>query len=394
MQKSVLLISQYFLPDINAASFRMDDLYKALKRQDYDITVVTADPQKSVVETVRQSADVHRIKLEKVNKKSFINYIRNYFGFMFKSIHHSLFYLRKKKFDYVIVTSPPLFVALGGVIISFFKRTKLIVDIRDIWPDSAASAGMLKPNGLLYRVTKVIERFIYKRADVITCVSNPMRNYIYNETQHGNIHVLYNGVSPSSIQNEVQPVTDRSGDKITVGYAGNIGMVQNMDILLKASQLLEKGNYHSVFEFVIIGDGIEREKLEKDRKELNIENITFTGVLPKTDALNRLNQVDILFFSLIEDPVFDITIPSKLFDYLLNNKPIVTSIKGEGKDILEQLGCALFFDPNDPESLVDTLINYKNDKKVYELAAMNNRKYVIENYNREEIFVEFLDRIN
>src|SRR5699024_118302 len=100
------------------------------------------------------SNNIHRIRLDKVNKKSFINYIQNYFGFMFKSIFYSLFRLKHEKYDYVIVTSPPLFVALGGLVISFFKRTKLIVDIRDVWPDSAVSAGMLRSNGLLYKVTK------------------------------------------------------------------------------------------------------------------------------------------------------------------------------------------------------------------------------------------------
>lgn len=389
MQKKVLLISQYFLPDINAAAFRINDLYKALKKQQYDVTVVTANPQKSVVEEIQQSDDIHRIKLEKVTKKSFINYIKNYFGFMFKSIYHSLFRLKGKKFDYVIVTSPPLFVALGGLIVSFFKRTKLIVDIRDVWPDSAVSAGMLKPNGSLYKVTKKIERFIYKRADVITCVSRPMRNYIYQESQHENIHVLYNGISPESIQNDMQTTINQNNDKIKVAYAGNIGIVQNMGIIVKAAQLVGRD-----FEFIIIGDGIEREKLEVDAKELNIDTIKFMGTLPKNEAVTMLNQVDLLFFSLIEDPVFDKTIPSKLFDYLLNNKPIVTSIKGEGRDILEELGCALFFDPNDPESFVEALINYKDKREAFELAARNNRKYVIENYNREEMFVKFLDDLH
>src|SRR5699024_2084093 len=140
MPKKILIISQYFLPDINAASYRIDDLYSALRKLNFDVTVVTTYPQKFAVEEVKEDSAIHRLVLSKVEKKSFINYIKNYFGFMFKSMFYSLFRLRKKKFDYIFVTSPPLFVALGGVLIAFLKRTKLILDIRDIWPDSAVAA--------------------------------------------------------------------------------------------------------------------------------------------------------------------------------------------------------------------------------------------------------------
>lgn len=391
MSKKVLVISQYFLPDINAASYRMADLYAALQKLQMDTTVVTAYPQKFAVEEVKEEKNIHRIQLAKVTKKSFFSYLNNYFGFMFKVIFYCLFRLRKEKFDYIIVTSPPLFVAFSGVVVAFFKRTKLIVDIRDIWPDSAVSAGMLKRNGLLHRLTKWLEKLIYRRARKITCVSQPMKADIYEKSSHRQIHVLYNGVSPESFQREsdcLLPVT--SSKKITIGYAGNIGIVQNMDILLQVAKMLHENNEAESYEFLIIGDGIERKRLESEVKRLGLNNITFTGTLTKEDTLERLTQVDCLFFSLIADPVFETTIPSKLFDYLLSNKPLITSIKGEGRDILTERGCALFFAPDSPESLLQALHSYKQNKEQLDKLALHNRQYVIENFNREAIFIEFL----
>src|SRR5699024_11135743 len=172
----------------------------------------------------------------------------------------------------------------------------------------------------------MIDKFIYKRTDIITCVSKPMKDYIYKETKHENIHVLYNGISPESIKNELESIANREKNKIKIGYAGNIDIVQNMNIILKASQLLTNNKDYEDIEFANIGEGIERKKLEERIAELNIKNITFTGTLSKNEVLNALNKVDLLFFSLIEDPVFEKTIPSKLIDYLLNNKPIITSI--------------------------------------------------------------------
>ncbi|MFG6114179.1 glycosyltransferase family 4 protein [Halobacillus sp. MO56] len=393
MKKRALLISQYFPPDINAASFRINDLYNALLSKKYEVTVVTSYPQKAEVETTKEIKNIHRIKLGKVDKKSFFNYLKNFFGFMFKSTFYSLFHLRREKYDYIIVTSPPLFVAVGGMIASLVKRSKLIIDIRDLWPDSAVSAGMLKSDGLLYKVTKKLEKLLYKKADIITCVSKPMRDYIYEESKNSNIHVLYNGISPETLENPPRVEERQNIEKVTIGYAGNIGIVQNMGVILKVSQLLEQYDVNSIFEFIIIGDGIERKRLEKDAKELGLQNIIFTGALSKKDVISKLNNVDVLFLSLKEDATLDKTIPSKLFDYLLNNKPIITSIKGEGRKILNDLGSTLFFEPSSPESLANAILEYTKDKRSYDKAAKNNREYVIKNYNREKGFKEFLERI-
>ena len=96
MQKKVLILSQYFLPDINAASYRLDDLYTSLEKLGANITVVTAYPQKSSVDSIVEKNNIHRLSIKKVTKKSFLTYLRNYFGFMFKSIYYCLFKLKRK----------------------------------------------------------------------------------------------------------------------------------------------------------------------------------------------------------------------------------------------------------------------------------------------------------
>lgn len=392
MGKRVLLISQYFPPDISAASFRINDLYLALKKQGFDVIVLTAYPQKVAVEKVEKTHDIHRLKLNKIYKKTFLTYIRNYFGFMFKTISYSIFSLRKEEFDYVIVSSPPLFVALGGRVISFLKRTKLVIDIRDIWPDSAVSAGMLKGDGFLYKMTKVIEKYLYKKADVITCVSLPMKEYIYNQSNHKNIHVLYNGVSSYTQQKEISLNKKSISKKITIGYAGNIGIVQNMDIIIEICKVLSTEE-RSFYEFLIIGDGIERKRLELRIKEEKITNIQFIGSMSKDDTINQLEQVDLLFLSLIENKTLEKTIPSKLFDYLLNNKPIVTSIKGEGREILERLQTGLFFEANDAQSFIKVLKRYCDNQEYFDNNAKGNRSYVLENFDREKMFKDFLEEL-
>ena len=210
------------------------------------------------------------------------------------------------------------------------KRTKLIVDIRDIWPESAVATGMIKKTSLLYRLTKRVELFIYKRADIITCVSEPMKENIFKKSGHESIHVLYNGISPKS-NPEIKKAATSVNSRLRIGYAGNIGIVQNLQLLLKAAKSLKEQS-NSQIEFYIIGDGIERESLQKLKENWQLDDVYFTGALSKQDTFEQLAKMDCLFFGLIDDPVFETTIPSKLFDYLLMNKPVMTSIKGAGQN--------------------------------------------------------------
>lgn len=393
--KNILLISQYFTPDITAAAFRIEDLYNALKESGHNVKVITTYPQKTVLEEVEELDDIIRIAIKQVNKKNMLSYLLNFFGFMFASIYYSLFKIKNNKFDYIIVTSPPLFVALGGMIISKILRSKLIVDIRDIWPDSAVAAKMISSKSLFYKISKVLERQIYKSAYKITCVSKPMKMYIQNEIRNAHVEILYNGITDYDLKKEDDSNTSKEKDlnKNTIIYAGNIGSVQGLDIIYKVNKLLIKEGLDKSFEFILIGDGIERLALENKVKTEKMENITFTGPKLKKDVISSLEKADALFLNLKSDPTLEKTIPSKLFDYLINNRPIICGIKGEGKEILENLGCAVFFESNNPESLYKALLKFDEKKEALKKMSRNNFEYVNTNFNRTRLFRQFSEKL-
>lgn len=392
--KKILVISQYFRPDITAAAFRIADLYTALKNNNLDVDVITTYPHKSDITEFNDNEDnIMRVNINKKFNNKFIKYLYEYFYFMIMSIFKS-FKFKKKKYDYVFVTSPPIFIFISGFIVAKIKKSKIILDVRDIWPGSAVSAGMIEENGIIYKLIEKLEVFMYKKSDIILCVSENMKEHICNYVDDSKVTVVYNGVSNRDIQNVIK-INSLNKDKKQcrskkkIYYAGNIGLVQNLDILINT--FINEKSLQEKYEIHFIGDGAERTELESLVKDNQLENnIFFKGSMSKEKTIEYMSlDADILFFSLKPDKVLDKTIPSKLFDYLMFNKPIIYGINGEGKDILNNLNCGLSF--VDEQSLSEVLYKMYNNYDLYKNNSVDNLNYVKENFNRIESFEHMIE---
>lgn len=397
MKNKILIISQYYTPDITAAAFRIRDMYLGFSRAGLDATIITTHPHKGTGSNEpntqqEQEADIHRLHVKTIKKKSLLAYLYNYFGFVLQACIYALLRLRKKRFDYVLITSPPLFVAMSGYVLAKWFRAEFIVEIRDIWPDSAVAAGMIRKDGLLYRMTHRLEKFMYRKADRIICVAQYMKQYIANYTEANKITILYNGISESDavMLDRTRALNGLSENRVfRVMYAGNIGIVQGMDVLVDALKHLEEKGLRNI-EVTLIGDGIEKRRLQERIESLQLSDwIKFTGPLPKEKAIMQLLEADCLFLHLIKDEALEKTIPSKLFDYLLMNKPIVYGIGGEGFTILNELDIGCAFQQEDAESLAEAIgVMYRN-KEAFLLKSAFNRDYVMREFNRTEQFDQY-----
>lgn len=391
--KNILVISQYFRPDITAAAFRIADLYTAFKNNNLDVDVITTYPHKSYISEFNDTEDnILRININKKFRSKFLKYIYEYFYFMFISIFKS-FKLKSKRYDYVFVTSPPIFVFISGFIVSKLKKSKIILDVRDIWPGSAVSAGMINEEGLIYKLIEKLEIFMYKKSDIILCVSENMKKHICEYVDSSKVQVIYNGVSNRDIDNVLSNKEyykyDRTANKKKIYYSGNIGLVQNLNLLINV--FIKNKELQDKYEVHFIGSGAEKRRLEKLVNENNLDSIVFfKGSMSKEDTIQYMcNDADVLFFSLKPDKFLDKTIPSKLFDYLMFNKPIIFGINGEGKEILNNLRCGLSF--CDEETLVEALYEINRNYNLYKENSCSNLIYVKENFNRIKSFEKIID---
>lgn len=381
----ILIISQYFSPDITAAAFRIGEMTDELVKQGHDVKVITTYPHRgesddSLNQEPAEDKNIYRVKLVAFTHKGFLDYLSHYFSFVFKSIWMSRKIFASKWRPQVIwTTSPPLFTGISGYALSILFRSPLVFDIRDIWPDSAVAAGQLTLDGKAFKIGKVLEKWLYARADHLTCVSVPMADYLRNTTNTP-VSVIYNGISLHSPLVEKSPVKEN-----IIIYAGNFGRVQGLGMLIEGFAELYQAHNSNQWKFVLIGDGVLKKDLELKVKQLKMEQaVILKDVMPKTLVSKEMHKARVLVFNLQDDDVFKMTIPSKVFDYMAIGTPIVFGLLGEGKSILEETGANIVFYPDNKESFKQSLLKVLSNIDDLEHKAEKNRELVVSSYTREK----------
>lgn len=392
MNKSykILIISQYYYPDVTAAAFRITETADILSSKGHQISVITAQPHKGIIDSSKKIDDgninVIRLPIIKYYGKGKWNYLAHYASFMLNALFCYLVNFGGK-YDVVYATSPPLPVGLAGFLMSAIQGSKFVLDIRDIWPDSAVAAGQLNKNNKLYKFGKIVEQWLYKKSDLITCVSIPMGEYIKGFINIDKVVVIYNGVPNQFLHSESSREEKDSqifhDDKINITYLGNMGYVQSLQTILEASKQI-KDEMPDV-NLCFIGGGIEKNSLEKFKEENSLDNVLIIGPVLKAKAIELMQKSSALFFQLKDDMVMEKTVPSKVFDYMTAGKPILFGIKGEGKMILEQVKGNIYYQPDSTESFINAVRKLKKNYKQLSKYARENMIIVEKHYTREKM---------
>jgi glycosyltransferase involved in cell wall biosynthesis len=386
----ILIVSQYYYPDVTAAAFRIKETADILSSNGHQINVITAKPHKGIINSSKKiddaNVEVIRLPIIKYYGKGKWNYLTHYASFMFNALFYYLVNCGRK-YDLVYATSPPLPVGLAGFVMSAIQGSKFILDIRDIWPDSAVAAGQLNKKSKLYKLGKIIEHWLYAKADLITCVSRPMAEYIKRFTESDKVVVIYNGVPNQYLHGDIYPDGNHNElfkeNKINITYLGNMGHVQSLQTVLEAAKQIKEEMYKIIF--YIIGDGIEKKKLEKFKKDNSLDNVIIMGPVLKKQAMQLMRNSSALFFQLKDDIVMEKTVPSKVFDYMTAGKPILFGIKGEGKMILEQVKGNIYYQPDSTESFINAVRKLKRNYEQLSKSARENIVIVEKYYTREKM---------
>jgi glycosyltransferase involved in cell wall biosynthesis len=386
----VLVIAQYFPPDVTAAAFRMFDTARLLEAEGYEVRVITARPHRTQIEGDsataydRQISGVWRTPVARLNGGGFSNYIKHYTSFMIAS---SWLGVRQRlagwKPDVIWASSPPLFVGLSGVALSRLFHVPVVLDVRDLWPASAVGAGQLSARGRFYHVGERMEKYVYDRAAHITCVARPMQEYIRTRTETP-VTVVYNGARTSDIV-----IGHAAGNGAKTGhtllYAGNLGRAQQLDLLLRAWVSVHGRNGHRDWTMKLLGAGA----VEKDLKELARRlgangSVVFAPPVSREDARREMMAAAALCVSLQADQAFARTIPSKVFDCMAVGRPVLAGVAGEAREILERTGANVCYEPGNRPDLERCLGRLLGDYAHLQERAHRNPQVIREGYTREK----------
>jgi len=400
---SVLILTQYYPPETGAPQNRLSSLALHLKNFGMDVTILTAMPNYPAMKIRdgyvgkwyhKETIDgiiVHRSWIFVKKTNSVAIRLLNYFSFVFTSLFVALFKL--KKYDIIICESPPLFLGISALAIKFFKRSKLVFNVSDLWPESAEKLGIVS-NSFFLKLAYNLEARLYKNAALVSGQTQGIISSISARFPNVKTHWLPNGIDNTKL-NSSSSVNWRSENGLSeadfvVLYAGILGYAQALEVILKAASLVKD----NTIKFVIAGDGPQREYLENLKIELHLDNVTFLGNKPTEEMPSIIKACDTAIIPLKNITLFKGAIPSKIFENLAFGKPILLGVDGEAKELfINQGNCGLFFTPDNQQELSEAILKLKNDVTLRTTFGSNGKKYVQEKFDRKTIAHNFYNEL-
>lgn len=386
----VLYISQHFPPEIGAAQARAFDMAMNLQNEGCDVSVVTAFPNHTASRKLFKKENHSGLKVFRTfvvqdTKKSSLRRMMNYLTFMVSSIIGGLL-VRKPKVIYA--TTPQLFSGVSGYVLSRLKRAKFVLEVRDLWVDFAEILKQINNKHML-KLAKKLEGFLFNKADHIIVVTHGYKRYLVERgIAPEKIDVITNGVDPSKTE-AINPESGRAvreeyglEDKFILLYAGNLGVAQGLETVLEAAERLK--NTPSIT-FILIGEGAEKQRLLDFKQEKDLHNVLILDSRAKHELEGFYSAADLCLVMLKNHPLFEITIPSKLFDCLAMNKPVLLGVGGESKEIVENLNAGLYFEPENAASLTDVVVQAANDPSILRALEKDIRNKMLLTYNRQKL---------
>lgn len=374
--KKVLIISQNFYPEIGSAGNRMKNIYLLLKQRGFDVKVLTTEPtypNRNIYEDYKfwdndelnDDLNIFRIKVTNTKySRSLINRLIYYLEVAIKMIGYII--KNKGEFSTIIVTSPPIFIGIVGLFAKKYYNAKLILDIRDLWPESLKGVGVFN-NPIIIRLFKVIERVMYSKANEIIVNSKGFIPYISSKLKAGVAKITYipNGATKEEIGS-------RNNSTFKVIYAGNIGLAQNDSILKQ----LAKELYRRRVGLTIIGYGLRKDSLVEYCNEHKLTNVTFLTPTTREESLKITSEHQVGIVSLEDKDVFKTVLPGKIIDYMTCGIPIVGSVSGIAKEVIlaEQVG--FVSESNDVKELIHYVDTIRGNPVLRQEMSENGNRYV------------------
>jgi glycosyltransferase involved in cell wall biosynthesis len=391
----ILYITQFFPPEIGAASVRASELAKNWAADGHRVTVLTGFPnylEGRILDGFRnrildrRTINGHvlaRVYTMPAPKGSILPRLFSQVAFL---VFAFLGGMRLGRFDVVIVSSPPFMLVPAGWLISRLRGARFVFEVRDLYPETAIALGVIK-NRFLTGFLRRLEAFFYARAHKVVAVTEGIRRYMLN---HGvpprRIIKATNGVNtdqfefrPASM--ELRKEWNLDG-QFVVQFAGILGLAQGLEVVFSAAQRL--ASYPQIT-FVLVGDGVEKPELMERASSMGLNNVIFKG----NQALERMPEVisiaDIGLALKKKIPLNQGAIPVKMFEYMACGRPVIVGGAEEAETLVRRSDAGLCVDPADPSQLADAVLSLYGDRPLMERCGKNGRTFVEKYYSRREI---------
>jgi glycosyltransferase involved in cell wall biosynthesis len=380
--KTVLIISQQFYPEIGSHANRIKQLYLQLKKENYDVTIFTTEPSypnKKIYEN-RNFWDEDSLNGEKENiirinisKREYSNSMLNRL-FYYLEIALKLFLLIKndrKQYDYILVTSPPIFTGVVGLFAKYKYKSTFFLDIRDLWPESLKGVGVFN-NPIILSSFGAVEKLLYRKADKIIINSLGFQDYIHRKAKIDKSKIVF--IPNGAVKEEIASIKKGENEDKKIIYAGNLGLAQNTEFIHKLVPLLDKEG----IKLTIIGYGVNRKQLFNAIKEY--KNVTIIKPLTRKQCFRIISEHDLGLVTLKDKEVFKTVLPGKIIDYMTCGVPIVGVVNGYSKDIVEKEQVGITLNTSDPKQILSQLKMLLNDDELLKEMSQREQQVILKDF--------------
>lgn len=396
----ILFFSHYYTPEGNAPATRVSALCERWVKAGHDVTVVTCPPNvpngivydgyanKRTSEVIN-GVKVERVKLYIAANKGAVKRMFNFVSYFLKAL---LAAMRMPKPDVVIATSPQIFCGYAGVWYKRLRHVPLVIEIRDIWPESMGAVGANIPK-LAYWGLEKVEKAMYRTCDALVTVGEGYRVRLLEKgIPEYKMSIVMNGTDLEVYK--PQPKNDyllaKYGlkGKFVVSYIGTVGMACGLEVVLEAAPQVP-----SNVVFVIVGDGAHRVQLEQEAKKRGLTNVVFTGRQPKSSMPDWVASSNANLVHLKKTELFTTVMPSKIFESAGCKRPIIMGVDGYAKKLVMDAKAGLDMTPESADSLVECVNRLASDQTLCATLGENAYNNIAKVHNRDKQAEDYLETL-
>ena len=349
----ILVVCQHYWPE----NFRITEICESLVAKGHEVEALVGLPNYPTGDIPkeyrlwrnrkqnRNGVYIHRC-FEIGRKQNKIGLAINYVSYMMSATWKILFRTHRYDAIYAYSTSPVLMSLPASIARRFFGK-HLVIHVLDIWPACLAAMNV-KETSFLYRMMTSISRWIYRQADVLLYGSKRFQQYL--KDVHG-ICVKDEWYLPQFADDvfETPPIDTEKKEHFDFVFAGNIGKMQALDVVVRAASLLKT----KPIIWHIVGDGTCLDECIALAKTLQVENVVFHGRKPLTDMPAYYAMADAMLLTMRNDILVNDTLPGKVQGYMAQGKPILCNAMGESNYVVSEANCGLCCIADDAQALAD-----------------------------------------
>lgn len=391
----------YYLPETAASLYITDNIVHACAESDVEVDLFTPTPTRSVPEDAKWEREelqvdgklrIHRFHLYGEGKNPMLRALRYLFGEIIL-LHKCLW----TKYDVAFIDSTPPIQGLKMPLIKWLKHKPTVYNAQDLFPDSLVNNGLSKEGSLVWNIGRIVEKITYRYADKIIVISEDFKkNIMAKGVPEDKIEVVYNWVDQNAVvdvpreENKLFDMYDLDRSKFYVTYNGNIGLSQNMDMLLEVAKAMEANDD---IHFVLVGNGAYLDEVKRIVAERHIYNVHLLPFQPYEDISHVFSLGDVSL--VISKPgTGAASVPSKTWSIMSASRPVLANFdENELKNIIEKYKCGIFTKAGDKAAFADAIVKLYGDRELCKEYGKNGRQFVMDNLTREVGTQKYVDVI-